>query len=136
MINSRGRVGVIEIISDVFSNLIGEAPLNTSIAITWLSGLASSLVDNMPLSSSFAPIVKDLVVDEWWKTVWCGLIIGVNLGGNITPIGSPSTIIPLGVSEQEGTPITFRRVLKIGLGLTMLHFAISMLYLYIRYGLL
>lgn len=136
MINGMESIGLIELISHGLSNLIGRTPLNASIAIMWLSGLASSLVDNIPLSSSFAPIVKDLVVDEWWKTIWWGLVIGVNLGGNITPIGSPSTIIALGVSEQEGYPLSFKRVLKIGLGLTILHFGISMLYLYIRYSLL
>lgn len=136
IINGMESIGLIELVSGGLSHLIGGVPLNASIAIMWLSGLTSSLVDNIPLSSSFAPIVKEMVVDEWWRTIWWGLVIGVNLGGNITPIGSPSTIIALGVSEQEGFPISFKRLLKIGFGLTMLHFAISMLYLYIRFSLL
>ena len=136
VINGMEKIGVVEMISNGLFHLIGGAPLNASVAIMWLSGIASSLIDNIPLSSSLAPIVKGMLVGKSGKQVWWGLVIGANLGGNMTPIGSPSTIIAIGVSEQEGYSIPFNRFLKIGLGLTMLHFMISMLYLYIRYGLL
>jgi Na+/H+ antiporter NhaD/arsenite permease-like protein len=134
MINGLGKIGVIEVLSHGLSNLIGDAPLSASIILMWLSGLVSSVVDNIPLSSSLAPIVKDLVLDESWKILWWGLVIGANLGGSMTPIGSPSSIIAIGVSEQEGYPISFNQFLKMGLGLTLLYFVISMVYIYIRYG--
>lgn len=127
---------MIEMISKRLSNLIGSEPLKASIAIMWLSGLASSLIDNIPLSSSLAPIVKNIVVSERMEPLWWGLVIGANLGGNMTPIGSPSTLIAFGVSEQGGYPISFKRFLTIGFGITMLYFLISMLYLYIMYSLL
>jgi len=133
MINGLDDVGVIEMISKGLSNLLGRDPLKASIAIMWLSGLTSSIIDNIPLSSSLAPIVKDIVVDEGWKLLWWGLVIGANLGGNVTPIGSPSTIIAFGVTEREGYKISFKRFFKIGLGITIFHFLISMIYLYIRY---
>jgi Na+/H+ antiporter NhaD/arsenite permease-like protein len=134
MINGLGKIGVIEVLSLGLSNLIGDDPLNASIILMWLSGLTSSVVDNIPLSTSLAPIVKDLVLDESWSKLWWGLVIGANLGGNMTPIGSPSNIITIGVSEQEGYPISFNQFLKMGLGLTLLYFVISMVYIYIRYG--
>lgn len=133
MINGMESIGLIEMVSEGLSKLIGGTPFRASIAIMWLSGLASSVIDNIPLSTSLAPIVKGMLTDNLGKHLWWGLIIGANLGGNITPIGSPSTIISLGVSEQEGYPISFNKFFKIGLGLTMLHFFISMLYFYIRY---
>jgi Na+/H+ antiporter NhaD/arsenite permease-like protein len=92
------------------------------------------VVDNIPLSTSLAPIVKDLVLDESWSMLWWGLVIGANLGGNMTPIGSPSNIITIGVSEQEGYPISFKMFMKIGLGLTLLYFVISTAYIYVRFG--
>jgi Na+/H+ antiporter NhaD/arsenite permease-like protein len=133
MINGMESIGLIEMVSEGLSNLIGGTPFRASIAIMWLSGLASSVIDNIPLSTSLAPIVRGMLTDNLGKHIWWGLIVGANLGGNITPIGSPSTIISLGVSEQEGYPISFNKFFKIGLGLTMLHFLIAMLYLYIRY---
>ena len=65
-----------------------------------------------------------------------GLVIGANLGGNMTPIGSPSNVITIGISEQEGYPISFTMFLRLGLSLTVLYFIISMVYLYVRYGML
>ena len=83
-----------------------------------------------------APIVRDMVVDEGSRLLWWGLVIGANLGGNMTPIGSPSNVITIGISEQEGYPISFTMFLRLGLSLTVLYFIISMGYLYVRYGML
>lgn len=68
---------MIEMISKRLSNLIGSEPLKASIAIMWLSGLASSLIDNIPLSSSLAPIVKNMVVSEKDGT----LVVGIGYRG-------------------------------------------------------
>jgi len=136
MINGLSEIGVIGSLAAWLSNLIGSNPLYASINLMWLSGFASSIVDNIPLSSSLAPIVKDLVVNESSRLLWWGLVIGANLGGNMTPIGSPSNVITIGISEQEGYPISFTMFLKLGLSLTILYFIVSTGYLYVRYGLM
>jgi Na+/H+ antiporter NhaD/arsenite permease-like protein len=136
MINGLREIGVIGSLAGWLSALIGTQPLNATIKLMWLSGFASSIVDNIPLSSSLAPIVKDMVVNESSRLLWWGLVIGANLGGNMTPIGSPSNVITIGISEQEGYPISFMMFLRLGLSLTILYFIISMVYLYVRYGIL
>ena len=136
MINGLGNIGVIAFLAQALSNLIGKTPLRASIILMWLSGIASSLVDNIPLSSSIAPIVKDLVLDESWKVLWWGVVIGANLGGNMTPIGSPSNVITIGISEQEGYPISFNQFFRLGLGLSIVYFVISMCYIFLRFGIL
>jgi Na+/H+ antiporter NhaD/arsenite permease-like protein len=136
MINGLSEIGVIGSLAGWLSVLIGTQPLNATINLMWLSGIASSIVDNIPLSSSLAPIVRDMVMDESSRLLWWGLVIGANLGGNMTPIGSPSNVITIGISEQEGYPISFTMFLRLGLSLTVLYFIISMGYLYVRYGML
>ncbi len=136
MINGLGKMGIIEMLSQSLSGFLGKTPLRASVTLMWLSGIVSSIVDNIPLSSSLAPIVRDMVTDDSWAPLWWGLVIGANLGGCMTPIGSPSSIITIGVSEQEGYPISFNTFLKMGLGLTILYFVISMAYFYVRFGLL
>ena len=136
MINGLGNIGIIDILSQMLSNLLGKSPVPATIILMWLSGIVSSIVDNIPLSTSLAPIVKDLVFEDAWKYLWWGLVAGANLGGNMTPIGSPSSVIALGVAEQEGYPISFNAFLKMGVGLTVLHFIISSVYIYVRYGLI
>jgi len=136
MINGLGNIGIIDILSQMLSNLLGKSPVPATIILMWLSGIVSSIVDNIPLSTSLAPIVKDLVFEDAWKYLWWGLVAGANLGVNMTPIGSPSSVIALGVAEQEGYPISFNAFLKMGVGLTVLHFIISSFYIYVRYGLI
>jgi Na+/H+ antiporter NhaD/arsenite permease-like protein len=136
MIHGLHKIGVIGVIAGWLSALIGTRPLNATINLMWLSGIASSIVDNIPLSSSLSPIVKDMVIDGGSKLLWWGLVIGANLGGNMTPIGSPTNVIAIGISEQEGYPISFTMLLRLGFSLTILHFIISMGYLYVRFSLL
>jgi Na+/H+ antiporter NhaD/arsenite permease-like protein len=136
MINGLENIGIIEALSQMLSNLLGKSPVPATIILMWLSGIISSIVDNIPLSTSLAPIVKDLIFEDGWRYLWWGLVTGANLGGNLTPIGSPSNVIALGVAEQEGYPISFNAFLKMGVGLTGLHFIVSMVYIYVRYGLL
>jgi Na+/H+ antiporter NhaD/arsenite permease-like protein len=136
MINGLSEIGVIGGLAGWLSALIGTQPLYATINLMWLSGIASSIVDNIPLSSSLAPIVRDMVVNEGSRLLWWGLVIGANLGGNMTPIGSPSNVITIGISEQEGYPISFTMFLRLGLSLTVLYFIISMGYLYVRYGMM
>ena len=134
MINGLNEIGVIGALAVWLSNLIGADPLYASINLMWLSGFVSSVVDNIPLSSSLSPIVRGLVANETSKLLWWGLVIGANLGGNMTPIGSPSNVITIGISEQEGYPISFTMFLKLGSTLTILYFIISTFYLYLRYA--
>ena len=134
MINGMVKVGLIEILSVGILNMAGQWPDRLHIAVMWLSGLPSGLVDNIPLTATFAPILSSWVSGGVSPDVWWGLVVGANLGGNLTPIGSPSNIIVLGVSEREGHPISLGRFFKICFGVTMAHLFVSMLYLYVMYS--
>jgi len=136
MINGLGKIGIIEALSQSLFGILGSSPLRASVILMWLSGVVSSVVDNIPVATSLSPIVRDMVLDQSWEIVWWGLVIGTNLGGCMTPIGSPSNVIAMGVSEQEGYPIPFNQFLKLGFMLTVLYFVISMAYFYVRFGLM
>jgi len=134
MINGMVKIGLIEILSVSMLELAGRWPDSLHIAVMWLSGIPSGLVDNIPLAATFAPILSSWVFRGVSPDVWWGLVVGANLGGSLTPIGSPSNIIVLGVSEREGHPITLGRFFKICFGVTMVHLLVSMIYLYIMYS--
>ena len=136
MINGLEKIEVINSLAHILSGLLGDTPLLGSVALMWLSGFASSIVDNIPLSSSLAPVVKDMIISESGNVLWWGLIVGTNLGGNITPIGSPSNVITLGVASQEGYPISFNQFLKIGFTLSILYLVIASAYIVVRFGLM
>lgn len=131
IINGMDNVGLIEMLSTGMLDLIEGLHIDKSIAVMWLSALPSGVIDNIPLTATFAPMISCWIAEGVSKDVWWGLVIGANLGGCLTPIGSPSSIIALGVAEQEGQPISLIRFLKICLGVTAINLCISTLYLYL-----
>jgi len=131
IINGMDNVGLIEILSTGMLDLIEGLYIDKSIAVMWLSALPSGIIDNIPLTATFAPMISRWIAEGVSKDVWWGLVIGANLGGCLTPIGSPSSIIALGVAEQGGYPISLSRFLKICLGVTTVNLCISTLYLYL-----
>lgn len=64
MINGLAKIGIIEMLSQALSNFLGSSPLEAAVMMMWLSGIISSIVDNIPLSMSLAPVVKDMVVAD------------------------------------------------------------------------
>jgi Na+/H+ antiporter NhaD/arsenite permease-like protein len=133
MINGMEHSGVIDQISNSMLGVAGSRPQFLTITVMWLSAFPSSIVDNIPMTATFAPIIESWVSEGLCKDIWWGLVIGANLGGNLTPIGSPSNILVLAVSEREGTPISFMTFFKHGFPITVIHLLISTVYLYLLY---
>ena len=129
MINGLDNIGVIEMASLAISRAVHGRGYLMPIVVLWLSAFASAFIDNIPLTATFAPIAKHLIVEGGPSTIWWGLILGANLGGNLFPLGSPSCIIAVGVAEQEGKPLSIKRFTKIGFTTTSIHLFISTLYL-------
>jgi len=136
VMNGMEKIGIVEILSTGASSLLGRWPLNMPTEVMWLSALPSALIDNIPLTAALAPVVGRWIVEGGSKGAWWGLVLGANLGGCLTPIGSPSSIIAFGVAEQEGQPIPMGKFFRMCFGVTVLHLVISTLYLYIVYSLL
>ena len=133
-INGLQKVGVIDALSVAMLDLAGRYPENLSLTVMWLSALASAVIDNIPLTATFAPVIERWVAGGLSPGIWWSLVVGANLGGNLTPIGSPSNIIVLGVSEREGCPISVMQFFKICLTVTLIHLVISMVYLSLLNG--
>jgi Na+/H+ antiporter NhaD/arsenite permease-like protein len=133
MINGMVGVGLIEVISEGMLGLAGRWPEFLPITVMWLSAFPSALIDNIPLTATFAPIIKLWVSEGLSKNTWWGLVVGANLGGSLTPIGSPSNILALSVSEMEGKPIKLSTFFRYCFLITMLHLIVSSIYMYTLY---
>ena len=79
MINGMIKVGLIEILSVSILDMAGQWPDSLHIAVMWLSGVPSGLVDNIPLTATFAPILSSWVSGGISPNVWWGLVVGANL---------------------------------------------------------
>jgi len=86
--------------------LIALGDLTGPRAILVATAAASSVTDNIPLAAMLAKILAALgtPVDP---ILWWSVIFGVNLGGNITPIGSASTLVTVTIIHKHGLTLSF-----------------------------
>jgi len=110
---------------------ISSNVLITSIIILWVAGLSSSLIDNIPITAAFIPVVSSLAVDYNSGLLWWALAMGVGMGGNITPIGSSAGIITLSLSKRYGHEITTKEWLKFGTVTGIASMAVCTVFLFI-----
>ena len=130
LVNSLDHNGLIDMLSDWMLSFVDSLPLNMPTAVMWLSAVPSGVVDNIPLTATLAPVMSRWIQEGASVKIWWGLVLGANLGGCLTPIGSPSSIIAIGVAEQEGHPIPLGRFFIICFGVTMMNLLVSTIYLY------
>jgi len=67
------------------------------------------------------------------RIVYWALILGADLGGNATYLGSAPNIVALGLLAQAGYKLTFKRVMRDGVPVTVITLIIASIYLILRY---
>lgn len=127
--------GLIELLARSVLNLTRGDPVLTTMTILWVSALASAFIDNIPFVATMIPLIQDLgtlsginLTPLWWA-----LSLGACLGGNGTIIGASANVIAVGLAEEHGHCISFRRYFKIAFPLMLLTIAICSAYLYAVY---
>ncbi|MAG32632.1 MAG: hypothetical protein CL908_17245 [Deltaproteobacteria bacterium] len=92
------------------------------------SAVASSVTDNIPLAAMLAKILggAGLASDSpfWWSVVF-----GANLGGNLTPIGSASTLVAVTIVHKHGLPMSFTAFVKVSLPYAIGQLVLAAIYL-------
>ncbi|MEE8262490.1 MAG: citrate transporter, partial [Gammaproteobacteria bacterium] len=56
------------------------------------------------------------------------VIFGANLGGNLTPIGSASTLVAVTVMHKHGVGVSFARFVVMALPYAVLHILLAIVY--------
>ena len=93
----------------------------------------SSVTDNIPLAAMLANILKNLDAQIATATVqetglWWSVIFGANLGGNLTPIGSASTLVAVTIMHKHKVPLSFAGFVKAALPFALLQIALAVFY--------
>ncbi|MFV2061267.1 MAG: SLC13 family permease [Gammaproteobacteria bacterium] len=107
VINVMEYTEVLTLIGEGISILIGEGKNLQGTALLLISSaIASSVTDNIPLAAMLSKILaaSGTASDSplWWSVVF-----GANLGGNITPIGSASTLVAVTIIHKHGIKLSF-----------------------------
>jgi Na+/H+ antiporter NhaD/arsenite permease-like protein len=87
----------------------------------------SSVTDNIPLSAMLANILQSLGAPETSR-LWWSVIFGANLGGNLTPIGSASTLVAVTIIHKHGLHLSFIDFVKKAAPFAILHIVLAVLY--------
>jgi len=120
---------IITAIGDVIGSLIQGNVLFGIIFMTWVPALLSAVIDNIPVSAVLAPIASQFAAISPLLSI--ALILAVNIGGFLLPIGAPANILALAFSEKEHKPIRMIDFAKIATPLGFLMLSISTGYLLI-----
>lgn len=94
--------GALEQLAAMVVSLAGTSHTRLIPVITLFSAGTSAIVDNIPVAATLIPIIeniKNMGVPQ--EPLWWSLVLGSNLGGNGTPIGSISCVIALHTLQKE-----------------------------------
>jgi len=130
------KVGLLEKTALMISNYM-HGPMSATTITIAVSAIISSFIDNIPVVAMLLPIAKSLTAMFGINNfiLFFAIAAGTNIGGNITPIGSPSNVIILGLAEKEKKSISFAQFIKVGLLYTLMNMAITLAYFFVRINL-
>jgi len=112
----------------------GKLPLAT-VLMVWIPGVASAIVANIPFTVAALPIADFLtaMVPGANMLLYWALILGADLGGNATILGSAPNIVAVGLLSQAGYRLSFTRFLRDGVPVTIATLLLATVWLLVRY---
>ncbi|MCB9637908.1 MAG: hypothetical protein H6728_14330 [Myxococcales bacterium] len=87
----------------------------------------SSVTDNIPLAAMLAKILGNMNTPSS-SGLWWSVIFGANLGGNLTPIGSASTLVAVTIIHKHGLKLSFGEFVVKALPFALLQIALATVY--------
>jgi Na+/H+ antiporter NhaD/arsenite permease-like protein len=132
MVGALEETGAVQEIADAIAAVTDGNRTAELLGITWVSAVASGIVDNIPFTATMIPVVEQLNEaedDAYW---WC-LALGACFGGNATLVAAAANVAAAGMAARAGRPIGFVEFLKVGLPATLLSLVIATAYIALRY---
>ncbi|MEI6101419.1 MAG: ArsB/NhaD family transporter, partial [Eubacteriales bacterium] len=135
MVGALQATGVINLLAQATVSLTHGDPALTVIAILWISALASAFIDNIPFVATMIPLVKSMgaLTGMALGPVWWALALGACLGGNGTIIGASANVVAIGMAEEHGIKISFKKYFKVAFPLMLLTVAVCTVYVWFMY---
>jgi len=128
--------GVIAWMAGIIGDLAGDSLKMATILMVWIPGIASSIVANIPFTVASLPIADFLTATipgaENGVLYWA-LILGADLGGNATILGSAPNIVAVGLLGQAGYRLGFGRFMRDGVPVAIATLLLATVWLLVRY---
>ena len=121
---------VLNVIGGAIAALLKLPQPFDSVVLLSSSAVASSVTDNIPLAAMLAQILDGLGTPSDSAYWWC-VVFGANLGGNITPIGSASTVVAMTIIHRQKLDLTFGGFVKTALPFAIVQIILATVYVLI-----
>jgi len=128
--------GVITWTAKIIGALAGDNLKIATVLMVWIPGVASGIVDNIPFTVASLPIADYLtstISGAENMVLYWALILGADLGGNATILGSAPNIVAVGLLGQAGYRLSFGRFMRDGVPVTIATLLMATIWLLIRY---
>ncbi len=104
LIGGLEKVHLFEDLAKGFAQLTNGNNNLLVVGLQWVPGLASGVVDNVPLALAMSYVLKDLAalpgIPALALMVW-SLALGVDIGGALTPIGASANVVAYSYLEKQ-----------------------------------
>jgi Na+/H+ antiporter NhaD/arsenite permease-like protein len=131
------KTGVVNELARLATAATGGHALLTTMLILAVSFVLSGIINNVPYAATMAPIVGQLVPSMVGhvhpQVLWWALVLGTDLGGNLTAVGASANVVILGIARRADSPISFWEFTRKGLVVTLISIGLSAIYLWLRY---
>ncbi len=128
-IHAMEEAQVLALIGRGFAPIIGMGEMLGGGAVLLVSAVASSVTDNIPLAAMLAKILSspDFATPAD-SPLWWSVIFGANLGGNLTPIGSASTLVAVTIMHKQKLKMSFARFVTLALPYACVQLVLATIY--------
>ncbi len=128
VINVMEHAQVLALIGEAVAWMIGDGVSNLgTTALLLSSSVFSSVTDNIPLAAMLAKILVSLEIPGD-SSLWWAVVFGANLGGNITPIGSASTLVAVTIIHKYQLKLSFGEFIKLALPFAVMQILLAIVY--------
>ena len=131
VINVMEHAQVLGLIGEWLKPILGLGDSAGPASLLVASAVASSVTDNIPLAAMLAKILAGMpeLAANPDSPYWWAVIFGANLGGNITPIGSASTLVAVTIIHKYELKLSFAGFVKIALPYAVIQLVLAVAYL-------
>lgn len=127
VINMMEHALVLKLIGDGLRPVLALGEIWGTAVLLVVSAVASSVTDNIPLAAMLAKILGGMGIPSE-SPFWWAVIFGANLGGNITPIGSASTLVAVTIIHKNKLSMTFGKFVKMAIPFALIQIALAVGY--------
>lgn len=129
------KIGLFQWLSNKIINLTKENLTLTTLAILWVSGISTSVINNISYTISMVPVIQNIgeATSFNLNPLWWALSLGACLGGNGTFIAAAANLVGVNILKRQGMIITFKDFFRIGFPIMLISMLLSSVYLYFRY---